>query len=317
MLRETEVLVRLACFGYLNSKYLEEFLFDRSMLTPRSRVVMTHRILERLRRRGLIAATSGLVGGPSGGSARLGYYLTAAGERLIDTLEGRTHRPSMRRGTLFVGHALTTAEVALAFRRAARSYVGHELREWESSWDAGQRLRPSRVVPDGRLVYRTPSWEIDGFVEIDLGTERTGRYAAKLREYLKAWRSGSWRARLASWPLVLTVTVSMRRASALRSATGELLRSQHDAPRVTRATEFDFAALSDLRGPKGPLGAIWQVANREGRHGLIPDESNDSPSLPGAPTEAGPAMSPDGRDEDASSGDRAVAAAGLELASPP
>jgi hypothetical protein len=274
LLRETEVLVRLACFGYLNSKYLEEFLFDGSTLTTRSRAVTTQQILVRLRRRGLVAATPGLVGGPSGGSARLAYYLTGAGQRLVDTLESRTHGHWKRRGTLFVGHALATAELALAFRRAARSHAGHDLREWESDWDAAEWLQPSRVVPDGRLVYRTPSWEIDAFVEIDLGTERTSRYVAKLREYLSAWRSGSWRARLASWPLVLTVTTSSRRASALRGASEQLLRSQRDALRVTRATEFDFAALPDVHGPKGPLGEIWQVAGRDGRHTLIADDRN-------------------------------------------
>jgi hypothetical protein len=314
MVRETEVLVRLASFGYLNSKYLEQFLFDRSKLTLRSRTVMTHRILERLRKRGLIAATSGLVGGPTGGSARVAYYLTAAGQRVIETLEGHAPGHWMRRGTLFAGHALATAEVALAFHRAARVHEGHELRDWESGWDAAQWLRPSRVVPDGRVVYRTPSWEIDGFVEIDLGTERTGRYAAKVREYMSAWPSGNWRARLASWPLVLTITTNLRRASSLREATEELLRTQRDALRITRATEFDFAAVSDLHGPKGPLGAIWQVANREGMHALTPDEYKPSPQLIDG-IGAAPRGSPDGRAEGASSLARAVITAAGQLES--
>jgi hypothetical protein len=78
-------------------------------------------------------------------------------------------------------------------------------------------------------------------------------------KYVAAWRDGGWRERLASWPLVLTVTVTTRRATILRHATEELLRSQRDAMRLARATEFDFAALPDVRGAKGPLGEIWQV----------------------------------------------------------
>src|SRR5207302_1049666 len=142
--------------------------------------------------------------------------------------------------------ALMAAEVALAFRRAARSRKGHELREWESDWDVAERLRPSRLVPDARLVYRSTSWEIDAFVEIDLGTERVSRFAEKMREYINAWREGSWRASLPSWPLTLTVTTTAARTSALRLVTEELLRSHRDAARLAKATEFDFAPLGDV-----------------------------------------------------------------------
>jgi len=277
-LRETEVLVRLACFGYLNSAYVEEFLFEGSALTTRSRAVTTYQILEGLRRRGLIAATPSLVGGPIGGSARLAYRLTGLGQRSVDTLEGRARARQPRRGTLFVSHALMAAEVALAFRRAARARQGHELREWESDWDAAERLRPSPVVPDARLVYRSASWEIDAFVEIDLGTERVSRFAEKMREYINAWRGGSWRARLPSWPLTLTVTTSTRRASTLRLVTEELLRSQGDAARLAKATEFDFAPLTDVLGAKGPLGEIWRVAGRDGLHGLLPEDIQEPPN---------------------------------------
>jgi hypothetical protein len=171
------------------------------------------------------------------------------------------------------------AEVALAFHRAARSAEGHELRMWESEWDAAEFLRPSRVIPDARLVYRTGSWELDAFVEIDTGTERTTRFVQKIREYISAWRDGGWRERLESWPMVLTVTVTQMRASVLRHGTDELLRSQRDAARLARATEFDFAALVDVRGPRGPLGEIWQVAGREGVHALVPAESSAPPGL--------------------------------------
>jgi len=271
-LRESEVLARLACFHYLNSAQLEEFVFDRSTLTPRSRTVTTQQLLERLRERGLITATPSLVGGPTGGSARLVYCLTSAGQRTLDALEGTRSHGRPRQRTLFVGHALMVADIALAFRRAARGCPSHELSEWESDWDAAERLRPSPVIPDAHLVYRTPSWEIDAFVEVDLGTERTSRFTEKVRAYLDTWRSGTWRTRLPSWPLVLTVTTNAARVSTLRHATEELLRSQRDAVRVADVMEFDFAALADLVGESGPLGRIWQVAGRAGLHALLPTD---------------------------------------------
>ncbi len=273
------MLVRLASFGFLNSAQLEKFLLDGSELTTRSRAVTIYQILHRLRKRGLIAATPALVGGPSGGSARLAYYLTSAGQRFVDTLEGGARPCRPQRGTLFVGHALMAAEVALAFHGAARSHEGHELRTWESEWEAAELLRSSKVIPDARLVYRTRSWELEAFVEIDTGTERTTRFVQKIREYVRAWRDGGWRGRLASWPLVLTVTVTTRRASILRQATENLLRSQRDAARLARATEFDFAALPDVGGARGPLGEIWQVALRDGMHALVPAERSGPPDM--------------------------------------
>lgn len=276
-IRETEVLVCLACFRYLNSTQVAGFVFEGSRLTPQSQRVTTQQILERLRKQGLISSTSALVGGPGGGSARPAYFLTAAGQRLVDALEGRPRaRRSNSGGTLFVSHALVAADVALAFRHAARSHPGHEVREWESDRDAAERLRPSRVIPDARLVYRTPSWEIDAFVEIDLGSERVSRFAQKVSEYLAAWRSGTWRAHLRSWPLVLTVTTSAERAIELRRATDELLRLQRDAERVAKATEFDFASLTEVRDTSGPLSSIWQVAGHSGLRPLIPDDGDRS-----------------------------------------
>jgi DNA-binding PadR family transcriptional regulator len=273
-LREVQVLVRLECFGYLTSAHLEEFVFAGSGLTPQSRTVTTRLILRRLSKRGLVAATPARAGGLGGGSPRPAYRLTESGRRLVDALEGRQRGQRGRaRGTLFVGHALMAADVCLAFRRAARAEEGHELSEWESERESAARLESARVVPDARLVYRTPAWEVDAFVEIDLGTERASRFAGKVRDYCAAWRSGSWRAHLPSWPLVLTVTTDGRRAVALRRATEQLLRSQRDAERlIPPAVEFDFTSLPDLLGPSGPLGAVWQVAGREGLQTLITDD---------------------------------------------
>jgi hypothetical protein len=270
-LQEREVLARLSCFRSLNTYQLEEFVLDRPGLTRHAREVAMQRILERLRKRGLVAATRRLVGGPGGGSARLAYALTEAGYRRATALDPalRRHRPPPRT-TLFIEHALMAADVALAFLRTARSHPGHDLSAWESDREAAECLGPSHVVPDGRLVYATGDWEVSAFVEIDLATEQPSRFAEKVREYLDACASGSWRARLPAWPLVLTITPSGIRATALRRATEDLLRVEGCLPDSAHPIEFEFAALPDLEGPNGPLGEIWQVAGRIGAHALIP-----------------------------------------------
>ena len=95
-------------------------------------------------------------------------------------------------------------------------------------------------VPYSYLVYRTPDVELAAFIEVDLGTEGTRRFARKMSQYLQLYRSGRWQACLDVWPVVLTITTSAARATALRRATEPLLLSPPDAERLAKATEFDF-----------------------------------------------------------------------------
>ena len=276
--RERDLLLRLAPFRALSTAQLEEWVFTGCPVRPHSRKVLTQRILERLRKRGLVASSAHLVGGAGGGSARLVYHLTEAGQRLIGTLDPALRdRPLPPRGHLFIEHALMTAEVALAFDRIARSRPGHDLAEWEPEWQAAERLS-SGVVPDGRVVYATEKWELSAFVEADLGTERPSRYAEKIASYLDAYRAGRWREHLPAWPLVLTVTTAAARATALRRVTEDVCERERDRARLADTVEFDFAPLSDLQGSAGPLGRIWQIAGRVGLHALVPDAPHESAS---------------------------------------
>jgi len=240
--------------------------------TIESRRVITNRVLGSLRKRGLVAPSAYLVGGPGGGSARLVYHLTDAGQRAAAVLDPALHRRQGRRpSSLFVEHALVGAEVALAFHCAARTHPGHELSEWLADWQIGELVGSSRVIPDALLTYSTRSWEFDAFVEVDLGSERPQRFGGKIAGYLDLYRRGAWRRRLRAWPLVLTVARSGTRASALKRTTEEVVRRERDATRLARL-EFDFAPLPALFGPDGPLGVIWHVAGREGLQRLIPDD---------------------------------------------
>ncbi len=270
--RETDVLLRLAAHRYLYRSHIEELVFEDAGLTPRSREVVTERTLRSLKGRGLVDATARVVSGPQRRSAPPAYFLTTSGYQLAASLDPglKARRPPFR-GTLFLGHALMTADVALAIRRSARAHAGHALIEWECDWQAAERLGASAVVPDAHFVYRAARCSIDAFVEVDLGTERASRFARKVDAYLDAYREGAWRALLSVWPLVLTVTPSEDRATALRRAAEVVLGTAADAESVADETEFAFASLPALLGPLGPLGRTWRVAGKKGLFPLIPE----------------------------------------------
>jgi hypothetical protein len=271
-IRETRPLLLLGCFRHLCQSQLDEFLFAGLPLTPASRDVITRRILRRLLSRKLIAALPRPSAEPGGRSARLVYVLTRAGYSVAASLNPSL--PAWRpidRSTFLISHSLVTADLALAFHRAARSNAGHEVLDWEGDWQTAIRLGASLIVPDGHLVYATAGCQIEAFIETDLGTEGTRFFAQKISRYLELYRSGRWRGRVATWPVVLTVTTTEGRANILRRATESVLSAQRDAERITKLTEFRFSALGDVLGPAGPLGAIWQVAGRPERRSLLPE----------------------------------------------
>lgn len=268
--RETEVVQLVGCYRYLGLIHLEEFLFAGSPTTEMSRKVITRRIVQRLRAHGLLGATTRLFGGPGGGSTRLGYHLTANGDRLARSLNPDLPlRHSPRGGTFLMQHALMTADVALAFRRAARTNPGHEVIDWECDWQAAQRLSSVSVVPDAHVVYATADHELDALIEIDLATEGSRFFGAKISRYLELFRSGSWQKRFPTWPVVLTVTPTEARAVSLQHATEAVLAARSDRQRLIAQTEFAFASLPRLV-TEGPVATIWRIAGQTGEHSLLP-----------------------------------------------
>lgn len=277
--REVQVLLVVATYRYLGLSHLEQFLFAGSPTTKLSRKVMTCRVAGRLRARGLLAATNRLVGGPGGGSSRVAFSLTKFGAKLAARLN--PDLPARRlssSGTFLMQHALMTADVALAFRREARQHVGHDILEWEADWQARHRVRSSVLVPDAYFVYATPDLELSAFLEIDLGTEGSRFFARKIVSYLELARSGNWREVFESWPLVLVVTPTERRAEALRRATEAVIARQPDADRIRARTAFGFAALPQLLAA-GPLEAIWRFNDADELQPLIPMVAHSHESI--------------------------------------
>lgn len=268
--REVAALLHLASFRYLTQLQLAELVVSEASVAAPSRLRIVRRVLRRLEAHRLIATISRVIGGPGGGSARLAYFLTPAGSRIARSLNPLLpiRRPLLR-GTFFMGHGLACADVLLALRRAAAANPGHELVDWQCDWATAMRCGSVTVVPDAFVRYRTREVELAAFVEVDLGTEGTRRFAGKMRQYLRLYRSGVWRRALTVWPLVLTITTSTGRATALRRVTEPLLAAQLDVVRLANIVEFDFCALADFTGAPGPLGPIWLIAGRPGSHAIF------------------------------------------------
>ena len=272
--RELETLLQLACFHYLTADQAEGFLFDGSTLLPSSRAAVTRRVLAGLVRSGFVTTAARTLAAGGVGPARRVYVLTPSGEAFLRRSGSRAGPPPARRGSLFIEHALMTAEVALAFKRAARAEPGLRVISWESDWDLAAAIPGSPLVPDARVVLATDDLTLDIFLEVDRATERPAAFARKIERYLEWHWNGTWREQLSIWPLVLVVTQSAVRAVSLRRTTETVL-----ARWGGEGTEFRFAALAHL-AEHGPMAEIWQVAGRAGQHVLIDAEPEASVAEP-------------------------------------
>jgi hypothetical protein len=264
--RDLDAIRLIAIRRFLTRPQLEELLFARVTLTPRSRQVLAWRVLGRLKRDGYVSSTSRQAGGFYGGSSLPAYFLTAGGLRLAATLcpDLPSHRPA-RRAAFLAPHSVMTTEIELALRRAARAAQDHDLEVWEADWQIGMRVGDRYVIPDARVAYRVGTWRNHLFIETDLGTEGTRFFARKMRRYVELYDSGVWREFLRVWPRILTVTLTEGRAVSLYRATEAMFNAQY-AYSASRLSCY-FAPIDALRS--AGVSALCHVVNAKERRPLL------------------------------------------------
>lgn len=264
--RQDQTLHLLARFRFLTRAQVEAFLFPPgSEITPGSRTVMAKRVLTSLKKRDLVRHAVRGVGGPRGGSSPHVWYLTPKGARAMNTEQSIGPRRRAPRGGFLAAHATTVADVALAFRNAARQQPGHELAEFLCDWEIRQQFDNAAIVPDAFLIYASSAIEVSAFVEVDLGTEGMKFFTKKVERYLDFRRSGAWEKPYGVWPVVLVVAPTRARTTLLKAAAERVLDAR---PQEAGVTEFLFAAIGTLR-ERGPLGDIWQMAGADDPQTLL------------------------------------------------
>lgn len=244
----------LAGFRALRFAQLQTFLFAEHPFTEESRRVVTQRVLRTLRDRGLAATM--IVPDTSGAMVSRAYVLTGAGRRLYAASEKAYPARRLRApGTALVAHALLLGDIALALRAHALGLGDLDL-IWEADWAAVARLGANGVIPDAFVTLERGGWRVRAFIEADRSTEHDAAFTRKILRYIRLYLADDWRARLRTWPLVLTVTTSEERAQRL----AELAHATVRAESVTRIAQgFRCTSLEQLQRD-GPLAPIWHVA---------------------------------------------------------
>lgn len=163
-------------------------------------------------------------------------------------------------GLPFVERRLAVNDVRISFtvgsQRSGYSLEGwrYELPIREDVDDPDQKTPPLVLRPDAYFALLVNHRRLHLFLEMDMGTESHGRFAAKIRRYLTYKESHMFRTRFGGRSFrVLTVVPTLTRASALRRVTED-----QGGERM-----FWFASFTDVTAER-VTEPVWELAGVRG-----------------------------------------------------
>lgn len=168
-------------------------------------------------------------------------------------------------GQQFLEHTLAINDVRVAFTLACRQLDGFELLEWRSesqmkaNYDRVTLTQPKgrseliSLIPDSFFVVQTPQGRASFFLEVDRGTETTGRFQTKIFAYQAYIKSGTYQQRYGFKGIrVLTTIPSLKRLEGLKTVTEQAGGKER----------YWFAIQSDISAQSVLCEDIWWIAGQ-------------------------------------------------------
>lgn len=224
--------------------------------------------LLRLKRLDVLERLPRSVGGVRAGSSGYVYRLGAAGQR-VAALHGWTASKSGWRahvpGTLFVTHALKTAELHVLLVEADRA---GRIELVELAGEAGSRRRyggplgPRVLKPDSFARLGQGDYELVYFIEVDMGTEGSRALLTKLRQYAEYEATGREQDACGVFPLTLWLIPDTERIEVIQDCIGRLPYPARSLFQVAPFTEVEAVLAS--AGAGGSLPGHEKMESRKG-----------------------------------------------------
>ncbi len=238
--RDRDILSAIQASRYLMSGQIQRLLFTDAA-TPSAALRATNRSLKKLKGLGLISSLSRRIGGVRAGSSSLIWYITHAGERLLNLHEDkpRPARKFCEPSPYFLAHTLAVAETAIRLTEIGRENniqipdMQLEPECWREYSDCGVVIP---LKPDLYATAISGEYEDRYFMEVDLDTESTSKVVEKCERYHKYYRSGLEQEESGVFPLTVWIVPNGKRKQRLIEAIKSAFDKQ---PRLFAVIEAD------------------------------------------------------------------------------
>lgn len=175
-------------------------------------------------------------------------------------------------GQPFIEHTLAINDVRVAVMLACRNDPTYSLLEWrgeaelKAAFDRVNIPTPTgkmdsvSLIPDSFFVVQSPKGKAPFFLEVDRGTETTGRFQIKIHAYQAYVASGAYEKRYGYKSLrVLTTAPSSKRLEGLKTVTESAGGKER----------YWFAIQQEITPQKVFNGALWWVAGKHEQSALF------------------------------------------------
>lgn len=220
--RDRQILETIRTLRYVKSGQIQRLYFLGSG-TPRAKLVMASRVLNRLMEHGLIDHLPNRFKGRGMGSTGLIWYLTEAGARLLDLgLENDKRSRYTEPSSAFIRHTLAVSECFVQITEICRMTSGVKLGRlhiepecWRSFQKDGKQLS---LRPDLYAETVCGRFEDRWFIEMDLDTESTNDIVTKCRRYQYYYQTNKEQQRSGVFPIVLWIVPTEERRAKMIDA---------------------------------------------------------------------------------------------------
>lgn len=250
--REIEILQTINNVKFITANQLQRIFFTKNK-NKASNLRACNRLVNKLKKFGLIASLEQRIGGKRAGSGSTIWTISSAGFQLLRLDEINSMKATRKKlyepNILFLEHTLAITEAYTRLKELDQQKkielleVQHEPRCWRTF---SLKNTPTFLKPDlfARLA-QTDEYEEFYFLELDQATEAPSRVVRKCKFYISYYNSGIEQRVNGVFPYVLWITINEKRREQLERYIHEYLPKAEMLFRVITIDEFETLLTGD------------------------------------------------------------------------
>lgn len=256
--REIEIVQTISRVKFITANQLQRIFFIQNP-NPATNLRACNRLVNKLKKYGLITNLEQRIGGKRAGSGSTIWTITSAGFQLlrldeISSIRG-TRKKLYEPKILFLEHTLAVTEIYTRLKELDQSKrlelleIQHEPRCWRTFSLKGNAtyLKPDLFT---RFALND-QYEEFYFLELDQATESPSRVVRKCKFYISYYNSGVEQRQNGIFPYVLWIAINNKRQEQLTRYIHEYLPKAEMLFRVITIDEFETLICGDNQKEDG------------------------------------------------------------------